>query len=80
MHRSRKGTLRPAAHAPRNVLGMISESQGNQALLLFNKINTRGGEKVRLFAFDHEQSDFVRRGISCGLALFVSTPSDSTQY
>lgn len=32
---------------PRSGLGMIWGSQGNQALPLFNKINSRGGGKVR---------------------------------
>lgn len=68
MHRGHKGTSRPAAQAPSNGLGMISESQGNQALLLFNKINKEGVRiNVRIFAFDHGQSDFVRRGRSCRL-------------
>lgn len=74
MHCSHKGTWRPAAHAPRNRWGMISENQGN------HEANTREGEKVWLFAFAHEQSDFVRRGISYGLALLLNIPSDSTQY
>lgn len=67
-----------SSQAPRNRLGMILESQGNQVLLLFNKVNTRRGKKVWLFAFDREQSASVRRSVRCRLTPFVSVPSDST--
>lgn len=40
-----------SSQAPRNRLGMILESQGNRVLLLFNKVNTRGGKEGVIICF-----------------------------